>query len=55
MRVARLHGVGDLRVETVPVPQPASGELLVRVEACGVCPTDVRKFVHRPAAPTSIR
>ena len=45
MRVARLHGVGDLRVETVPVPQPASGELLVRVEACGVCPTDVRKFV----------
>ena len=45
MRVARLHGVGDLRVETVPVPQPSSGELLVRVEACGVCPTDVRKFV----------
>ncbi len=45
MRVARLHGVGDLRVETVPVPQPDAGELLVRVEACGVCPTDVRKFV----------
>lgn len=44
MRVARLHGVGDLRVETVPVPEPSPGELLVRVEACGVCPTDVRKF-----------
>lgn len=46
MRVARLHGVRDLRVEEVPDPVPASGELLVRVEACGVCPTDVRKYLH---------
>ena len=43
MRAARLHGIRDLRVETLPVPAPGSGELLVRVEACGVCPTDVRK------------
>jgi L-iditol 2-dehydrogenase len=46
MRIARLHGVRDLRVETVPVPHPGPGELLVRVEACGICPTDVRKFLH---------
>lgn len=45
MRAARLHGIGDLRVESVPVPEPAPGELLVRVEACGVCPTDVRKYL----------
>lgn len=44
MSAARLHGVGDLRVETVPVPQPGPGELLVRIEACGICPTDVRKY-----------
>jgi L-iditol 2-dehydrogenase len=43
MRAARLHGVGDLRVETLPVPRPGPDELLVRVEACGICPTDVRK------------
>jgi L-iditol 2-dehydrogenase len=43
MRAARLHGIGDLRVETLPRPRPAAGELLVRVEACGICPTDVRK------------
>jgi L-iditol 2-dehydrogenase len=46
MRTARLHGVRDLRVDTVPVPTPGRGELLVRVEACGICPTDVRKFLH---------
>jgi threonine dehydrogenase-like Zn-dependent dehydrogenase len=45
MRAARLHGVRDLRVEEVPDPAPAGGELLVRVEACGVCPTDVRKYL----------
>jgi len=44
MRAARLHGVGDVRVERLPVPEPAPGELLVRIEACGVCPTDARKF-----------
>jgi L-iditol 2-dehydrogenase len=44
MRAARLHGIGDLRVESLPVPEPAQGEVLVRVEACGVCPTDARKY-----------
>src|SRR5437764_11850489 len=45
MRAARLHGVRDLRVESLPVPDPSVSELLIRVEACGVCPTDVRKFL----------
>ena len=27
------------------VPEPAAGELLVRIEACGVCPTDARKYL----------
>jgi L-iditol 2-dehydrogenase len=44
MRAARLHGVRDLRVEELPDPVPGEGELLVRVEACGVCPTDARKY-----------
>ncbi|MDP9258912.1 MAG: zinc-binding dehydrogenase [Actinomycetota bacterium] len=44
MRAARLHGVGDLRVETLDVPRPGRHDLLVRVEACGICPTDVRKY-----------
>jgi L-iditol 2-dehydrogenase len=44
MRAARLHGIGDLRIESLPVPEPQPGEVLVRIEACGVCPTDARKF-----------
>jgi L-iditol 2-dehydrogenase len=45
MRVARLHGVRDLRVEDLPDPVPGRRELLVRVDACGICPTDVRKYL----------
>ena len=45
MRAARLHGVGDLRVEQLPDPRPGAGELLVRIEGCGICPTDLRKFL----------
>jgi len=46
MRAARLHGVRDLRVDNLPDPVPAPGELLVRVDACGICPTDVRKYLR---------
>ena len=27
-----------------PSPSPGPGDLLVRVEACGICPTDARKY-----------
>ena len=30
-----------LRVQDVPVPEPGPGEILVRVNACGVCRTDL--------------
>lgn len=48
MRAAFLHGPGDLRVESVPVPEVGAEELLVRVEACGICPTDVRTLELSP-------
>lgn len=50
MRVARLYGWGDVRVEEVAVPRPGPGEALVRVEACGVCGSDaLRWYVERKA------
>ena len=38
------RGANDLRVETVPVPRIGAKEILVRVAACGVCPTDIKKI-----------
>lgn len=44
MRAAVLHGVGDLRLEEVPVPRPGGGEVLVRVAANGICGSDLHFY-----------
>ncbi|WP_194411000.1 zinc-binding alcohol dehydrogenase family protein [Microbacterium cremeum] len=41
MRAWTTHGSGDARLTIVPVPEIAAHSLLVRVEACGVCRTDL--------------
>lgn len=44
MRAAVYRGVNDVRVETVPVPEIGPGEVLLRVAACGICGTDLKKI-----------
>src|ERR1700728_1731906 len=44
MLAAVYRGVNDVRMETVPVPAIAPGELLLRVHTCGVCGTDLKKI-----------
>ncbi len=52
MRAAVLNQAGgDLRVEEVPVPTPPSGEVLVKVGACGVCHTDLHVIKGEVAFP----
>lgn len=46
MRVARLHGVGDLRLGDEPAPQPAAGRSLVRVTAVGLCGSDLHWYAE---------
>src|SRR5262249_44855694 len=41
-------------VEDVPTPETGPGELLVRVEACGVCHTDLKKIEYDLLAPPRI-
>jgi L-iditol 2-dehydrogenase len=44
MQAAVYRGVGDVRVETIPVPKIGAGELLLRVHTCGICGTDLKKI-----------
>ncbi|MDR7068377.1 propanol-preferring alcohol dehydrogenase [Pseudoxanthomonas japonensis] len=42
MKAAVVRAFGKpLVIEEVPVPRPAAGDLLVKIEACGVCHTDL--------------
>ena len=54
MRAAVYRGANDLRIETVPVPAVGRNELLVRVAACGVCPTDIKKIHYGTVPPPRI-
>jgi alcohol dehydrogenase, propanol-preferring len=42
MKAAVVHNFGQpLTIEEVPVPEPQEGEVLIRIEASGVCHTDI--------------
>ncbi len=39
---------GDLVVDTLPDPEPAAGQVLVKTLACGICGSDLHAFHHAP-------
>ena len=48
------RGKDELRSEQLPVPRIGSGELLVKVAVCGVCPTDIKKIHHATVPPPRV-
>jgi L-iditol 2-dehydrogenase len=54
MRAGVFREKGIVRVEEVPVPDVAEGEVLIKVAACGVCGTDIKKIFHRYVEPPQI-
>jgi threonine dehydrogenase-like Zn-dependent dehydrogenase len=42
------HGINDFRLEEVPKPRIGHGELLIKVDACGVCTSDVKTLHGAP-------
>jgi L-iditol 2-dehydrogenase len=44
MLAAVYRGINDVRLETLPVPGIAPGEILVKVHTCGICGTDLKKI-----------
>lgn len=41
MKAVRFHGVGDLRTEEIPDPTPGPDDVLITVEAAGMCASDI--------------
>jgi erythritol/L-threitol dehydrogenase len=44
MRAVVCHGPKDYRLEEIPVPRPGPGEALVKVEAVGICASDLKCY-----------
>ncbi len=47
MRAYVLHGVGDLRLEERPRPEPRPGWALVKVLAAGICSSDIPRIFQK--------
>ncbi|MDO8383849.1 MAG: 2,3-butanediol dehydrogenase [Microbacterium sp.] len=48
MKAAVWHAKEDIRIEEVPDPTPASGEVVIQVERTGICGTDLHEYTSGP-------
>ena len=54
MRAAVYRGNQQVLVEEVATPELGAGEILIRVESCGICHTDLKKIEYGLLAPPRI-
>jgi L-iditol 2-dehydrogenase len=54
MRAGVYREQGMVCVEDVPVPEVRDGEVLIKVAACGICGTDIKKIFQRYVEPPQI-
>ena len=50
-----IYGGKDIRVETVPDPTPTPDQVLVKVDAAGICGSDLHGYHRQPEKPHSPR
>jgi len=50
MKAAQFHGARDIRIASVPKPAAKNDQVLVDVEWCGICGSDLHEYLHGPLA-----
>ncbi|KYK30020.1 alcohol dehydrogenase [Thermoplasmatales archaeon SG8-52-1] len=51
MKVAMYYNNNDVRIEEMPIPKINDNEILVKVQACGICGSDVMEWYRLKTAP----
>jgi L-iditol 2-dehydrogenase len=54
MRAAVYRGDSVVKVESVPTPPISPGEMLIEVQSCGICHTDLKKVQYNLLSPPRI-
>jgi L-iditol 2-dehydrogenase len=54
MHAAVYRGSGMVSVDEIPTPSIGPGDMLLRVEACGICHTDLKKIEHDLLTPPRV-
>ncbi|PLB49056.1 GroES-like protein [Aspergillus steynii IBT 23096] len=50
MKAARFYAARDIRIEEIPPPSPTPEQVLVAVEWCGICGSDLNEYLVGPIA-----
>ena len=45
MKAVVAYGPNDYRLEMVPTPRAGKEEVVIKVEACGICGSDIKAFM----------
>jgi 2-desacetyl-2-hydroxyethyl bacteriochlorophyllide A dehydrogenase len=48
MKAAQFFGARDIRISTVPSPTPKPDQVLVDIEWCGICGSDLHEYIKGP-------
>ena len=48
MKAALWYGRHDIRLEDVPEPRPGPEDVVIRIDWCGICGTDLGEYQHGP-------
>ena len=51
MKVSVWYNNEDIRIEEVPRPEPGPREILIKIQACGICGSDIVEWYRLPRAP----
>ena len=54
MKAAVFYGAGDIRVEERPMPKAGPGQMVVKIDYCGVCGTDMEAYKHEIVKPVIV-
>lgn len=54
MKAAVFYGKGDIRIEERPMPKAGPGQMVVKIDYCGVCGTDVETYKHEIVKPVIV-
>lgn len=54
MKAAVFYGAGDLRVEERAMPKAGPGQMVVKIDYCGICGTDVEAYNHEIVKPVIV-
>tara|TARA_Y100000996_G_C22558363_1_gene656375 strand:- start:5698 stop:6756 length:1059 start_codon:yes stop_codon:yes gene_type:complete len=51
IRVAEYHNNSDIRIKNISMPKIGENEILIKMQACGICGTDVMEWYRKKSAP----